>query len=95
MVGSVIDYTTFPYEDIFDTSAGIPDYLNAQELTQNVNGNGAVSDFVQGFTSLSNEILESSADADSPTRKLQTELISTDDVNPVVTDIGKSQRCRI
>ena len=99
VVGSVIDYTSFPHENLFDSPSdeevSVPDYLNAEELMQNVDTNNAVVDFVKGFESLSYQKLRELEDAqkgDDSTRKLQSaNSISLGDMDTTVTDVGKSQ----
>ena len=88
VVGSVIDYETFPY------------YF-AEDITKNTDDNSILADFVQGFTKLSYQVLEETwVDEEvPPRRKLDETKSSTDssaaalgEIVVYVTDISKSSK---
>ena len=58
VVGSTVDYSSFDYESaIFGTSQELmPDFLNAQEITDEVDGNSVLSQFMECFGSLFVEV---------------------------------------
>ena len=86
VVGSVIDYETFPY------------YF-AEDITKNTDDNNILTDFIQGFTKLSYQVLEETwVDEEVPPRRKLDETKSSTDPSAAalgeivvdVTDIGKS-----
>ena len=88
VVGSVIDYETFPY------------YF-AEDITKNTDDNNILTDFVQGFTKLSYQVLEETwVDEEVPPRRKLDETKSNTDSSAAalgeivvdVTDIGKSSK---
>ena len=88
VVGSVIDYETFPY------------YF-AEDITKNTDDNNILTDFVQGFTNLSYQVLEETwVDEEVPPRRKLDETKSNTDSSAAalgeivvdVTDIGKSSK---
>ena len=87
-VGSIIDYETFPY------------YF-AEDITKNTDDNNILTDFVQGFTNLSYQVLEETwVDEEVPPRRKLDETKSSTDSSAAalgeivvdVTDIGKSSK---
>ena len=88
VVGSVIDYETFPY------------YF-AEDITKNTDDNNILTDFIQGFTKLSYQVLEETWEDEEvpPRRKLDETKSNTDssaaalgEIVVDVTDIGKSSK---
>jgi len=88
VVGSVIDYETFPY------------YF-AEDITKNTYDNNILADFIQGFTKLSYQVLEETwVDEEVPPRRKLDETKSNTDPSAAalgeivvdVTDIGKSSK---
>jgi len=88
VVGSVIDYETFPY------------YF-AEDITKNTDDNNILADFIQGFTKLSYQVLEETwVDEEVPPRRKLDETKSNTDSSAAalgeivvdVTDIGKSAK---
>ena len=86
VVGSVIDYETFPY------------YF-AEDITKNTDDNNILTDFIQGFTKLSYQVLEETWEDEEvpPRRKLDETKSNTDssaaalgEIVVDVADIGKS-----
>jgi len=91
ITGTVIDYSSFDYSGLLDgRTSGMPDFYNAQKISDNLDSNDVLSHLIKGFGSLSNQLLDELEDVTEEGKKrgLRTKKRELQSLLPVeVTDV--------